>query len=277
MTLQAWQAVARRRLEEAGIESGALEARVLAAHGMGVEPSTIVAHPEWEAPEKLELLLARRQRREPLAYILGWREFYGRRFEVTPDVLIPRQETEVLVETALTLIPTDRPSSVWDIGTGSGCIAITLKLERPLADVFATDASEEALKVARRNARKLGADLDFVHSDFLVEDLVETRKFDLIVSNPPYVSPGAELMPEVAKFEPAAALYAGEDGLAFYRRMAQVLPGHLALKESRLLVEVGDTQSEHVRNVFREEDWLCQSSSRDLLGIDRVLVLDVQP
>src|ERR1044072_4019884 len=174
---------ARERLEAAGIESPALEAQLLAGHVLLVDRTYVLTHPEEEFPELAgETLLQRREGQEPLAYILGEREFFGRRFRVGPGVLIPRQETETLVEAAM---EQSDVQSVLDVGTGSGCIAITLKLERPEWEVTAVDISERALDIASDNAKLLGADVRYLLSDGFASLLGES--FDLIVTNPPYV------------------------------------------------------------------------------------------
>ncbi len=268
MKLADWLPSARARLARAGIESASLEARVLAAHAFGVEQAAIVAHPEWEAPPLLERHLERRLSREPLAYILGWREFYGRRFVVSPDVLIPRQESETLIDAALGLLPSDGPASVWDLGTGSGCLGVTIKLEHPQCRVLASDISEPALGIARVNAANLEAQIDLRLGD-LAEVLQEQEHYDLVISNPPYIDEHAILMPEVAHYEPPAALYAAEGGLAFYRRLADSLRARTSL----LAVEVGDGMAGSVVQIFQCEGWLVRASITDLLGIERALVL----
>ena len=184
MLLSEWLIQATDRLSQAGFISAKMEAQVLAGHAMLVDRAWVLSHPEHGVNDlALEALLQRRENGEPLAYILGYREFYSRRFRVDTNVLIPRHETEVLIETALQI--ENKLLRVLDIGTGSGCIAVTLKLERPDWSVWATDISFPALQVARENAETLGADVTFRHSN-LFEQL-EHETFDLIVSNPPYI------------------------------------------------------------------------------------------
>lgn len=270
MTVGEWLPLAEARLRSAGVESVKLEPRMLAAHALSVDVTAVLAHPEWDLPSLADQLLARRESREPLAYILGWREFYGRRFLVNPSVLIPRQETEVLVASALTAKP---GATILDVGTGSGCIAITLKLENPPLSVSAVDVSAGALHVARANADALQAAVDFTQSDLFAE--INGRVFDLIVSNPPYVSSEAALEPEVSEREPALALFAGPTGLSFYERLAAEAPAALA-PGGQLMVEIGFDQAETVPELFRARGWKVQGSSRDLAGIVRVLTLSLR-
>jgi release factor glutamine methyltransferase len=201
--------------------------------------------------------------REPVAYITGTRGF--RRLDLVVDarVLIPRPETETLVEAALDLPPGAR---VVDVGTGSGAIALALKDERPDLDVVATDASAAALDVARANGDRLGLDVAFVEGDLL--DGVEGA-VDAVVSNPPYVEDGAPLMPEIARHEPAAALYAGADGLAVIRRLAS----RAGASGARFLaLEVGMGQAAEVADVVRGVGFAETEARRDLAGIERGVV-----
>ncbi|WP_318506790.1 peptide chain release factor N(5)-glutamine methyltransferase [Bacillus sp. T3] len=193
----------------------------------------------------------------PVQYIIGFEEFYGRRFLVNEEVLIPRPETEELVygmlERMRDLFGKNGEVSVVDIGTGSGAIAVTLKLERPELMVTASDLAEASLEVARRNAATLGADVEFVHGDLLQPFIAEGRKFDVVISNPPYIPVGdiAEMSDIVTEHEPHRALFAGEDGLDLYRRFMEELP--FVLKERALIgFEVGAGQSEAVGAMLRE-------------------------
>ncbi|MDH4388014.1 MAG: peptide chain release factor N(5)-glutamine methyltransferase [Fimbriimonas sp.] len=262
MTLGEWIPAATERLTQAGVTSSRLEAQLLAAHVLLVDRTYVLTHPEVELNElAAEGLLQRRESQEPLAYILGHREFFGRRFRVTPSVLIPRQETELLIETALELmVPVKR---VLDIGTGSGCIATTLKLERPDWDVWAVDISGAALQVARENAETLGAEITFRHSD-LFSGLAGER-FDLIVSNPPYIGVEEELPVEVRSFEPGTALFAENRGLRIYELISEVYRDYLTPGGSMVL-EIGQTQGEAVAGLFGGE------VLKDLSGNDRVVV-----
>jgi release factor glutamine methyltransferase len=267
MKLQSWLITASDRLAAAGVESHRLEAQLLAAHVLRVERTWIIAHPQSEINDlAAETLLQRRENHEPLAYILGWREFYGRRFEVAPGVLIPRQDTEALLETALNLA---HEGPILDLGTGSGCLAITLKLERPEIEVWASDISPKALEIARRNATYHEAKVHFVQSD-LFEDMPK-MEFEHIISNPPYIADSEELMSEVKDFEPHEALFSGKTGFEFYERLAKEAPPYLKFI-GKIAVEVGHTQASDVVNLLHSYGWPNDYVVSDLSGIDRVVV-----
>ncbi len=270
MTLGDWIPQAELRLAEAGINSPRLEARLLVAKILNSDWATVFAHPEWELnEEEAETLLERREKREPLAYILGWREFFGRRFVVNPSVLIPRQETEILVEQALKRVgPLDEPQ-ILDLGSGSGCIAITLKLERPQASVLGSDISPDALTTARENAKRLAADVPFIQSDLFQK--MDWRRFDMIVTNPPYIANREALMPEVGRHEPDLALFSGETGLEVYDQLAEKA-GEFLHDRAWLLMEVGFTQAPEVKKRFRSNGWKDVETVQDLAGIDRVIL-----
>lgn len=268
MRLDTWITSAAERLAESGVESPRLEAQILAAHGVGKERAWLLAHGDEAAPlDRLETMLLRRGKREPLAYILGYREFFGRRFAVDSRVLIPRPETESLVEFALSLYAAEEPIRVLDLATGSGCIGITLALERPHWEVWASDVSPDALDVAKANAANLGADVRFELSDLFQSLPNET--FDLVVTNPPYIAGDAQLMPEVRKWEPPGALYSGVDGFEIYRRLAEEGMSRL----TKLITEVGDGQAEVVATLFLERGWRVEGTAKDLIGHERALLL----
>ncbi len=272
MTLAEWLKSARRRLDSACIEGASLEAQVLAAHALGVDRTFVLSHPEAAIDDPaIEPLLQRRENHEPLAYIVGRREFYGRSFRVGPGVLIPRQETETLVEVALAFIRSSPETTVLDLGTGSGCIGITLKLEQEDAFITASDISTEALEIASQNAEGLGADLQFVVSDAF--DGLDGRRFDLIVSNPPYVGIHEALPPEVREYEPPIALYAGHTGLEFYEVLARNAAEHLT-EGGRLMMEVGYRQAHQVTLIFESSGWHLDEVRKDLSGAERVVVVE---
>jgi release factor glutamine methyltransferase len=217
-------------------------------------------------PAHADALLSRRLQHEPIAYIIGEREFFGRPFRVTPSVLIPRQDTEILVERVLA---EQQQGSVLDIGTGSGAIAVSLALENPALRVTGSDFSPEALEVAQSNAQTLAADVEWVESDLF--EAFAGRKFDLITSNPPYIDRSEPLKDEVSHFEPEMALYAESQGLFFYERLAIEAKTYLN-KGGLIVLEVGYTQAEQVKSLFSAEGWAVQPSSFDLAGIERVVV-----
>ena len=249
-----------------------LDARVLAAHVLGVDAAWLVAHDTDPLTDThvtaFESLLLRRLDGVPIAYLVGTREFYGRPFHVTPDVLIPRPDTELLVERALACIPSDQAVDVLDLGTGSGCIAITLALERPLARVTAVYRSAAAQAIARRNADILNAHVEFLTSDWFAA--LAGRRFDLIAGNPPYI---AAADPHLARgdvrFEPLTALAAGRDGLADLRQLTAAARNHLR-PGGVLLLEHGYDQADAVRALLRESGISRPQSWPDLAGIPRV-------
>ncbi|MBS1211974.1 MAG: release factor glutamine methyltransferase [Proteobacteria bacterium] len=205
----------------------------------------------------------------PIAYLTGMREFWSREFAVTPDVLIPRPETELLVELALERIPVDRPVSIADLGTGSGALAVTLALERPLAQVTALDLSPAAIAVAKHNAESLGAsNVRFVVSDWF-SALGKEERFDLIVSNPPYIAHGDPHLSEGdVRFEPESALSSGPDGLDDIRRITRDAPGYLN-ERGWLLFEHGFDQADAARAILHNANFIDIASHRDWQGHDR--------
>lgn len=272
MTVGDWVGLASERLARAGVESPRLDAQLLAAEAAGYDRSWVMTHSSDEAGgwmEAAEGLLRRRESREPLAYILGRREFYGREFVVRPGVLVPRPETEILVERVLLAVGRDRgwDGGILDVGTGSGCLGLTLALELPESLVTLLDVSGEALSVAEENAGRLGVEVDIVESDLFAE--VEGLEFDFVVSNPPYVGRGDELPPEVRDFEPELALYAQAGGLGFYRRLAA--EGARMVTAGAMVVEIGMGQEEDVAAIFGEHGWGLVDAVRDLSGVVRVL------
>ena len=234
----------------------------------------VLAHPETElSPEQMEHydeLLTRRARHEPMQYILGEQEFYGLRLRVTPAVLIPRPETEHLVEAVLERVPRDQTLRIADVGTGSGAIAVALATHLPLAQVDALDLSTEALAVAEGNARAHGLAhrVRFLHSDLLAS--AGSEPYDCIVSNPPYVSSGEVLEPQVGLWEPPLALFAGPDGLAVYRRLLPQAAERLA-PGGLLALEIGAGQQQSLEALFAAaHPWQGPGFLPDLRGIARV-------
>jgi release factor glutamine methyltransferase len=248
------------------------DAELLLMHVTGFSRADLLTHPERELTERqsehYQAAILRRARHEPMQHILGTQEFYGRSFIVNRLVLIARPETEHLVEAVLAIRPA--PRRLLDIGTGSGILAVTLALELPNASVTATDISAAALAVAQQNARALGATerVRFLQSD-LFEGLREER-FDAIVSNPPYVATGERLEPQVRDYEPAAALYAGEDGLAIYRRLIPEAFEHLE-PGGHLLLEIGHGQRDALNGLLAVAGFVEIGFVDDLQGIPRVV------
>jgi len=254
-----------------------LEAQMLLAHVLRVDRAWLRAHEEDVLPRAKATtffsLARRRHDGEPVAYLTGFREFWGLALSVTPNVLIPRPETETLVEQALRRLPTDRNLRVLDLGTGSGAIALALARERPHAQLVATDVSEAALQVARANARRLGVfSVEFMLADWYGHEMLAAPAppFDAIVSNPPYIGASdPHLSLGDVRFEPIAALTSGADGLSALRTIiagasARLAPGGL------LAVEHGYDQSQRVRELLGEAGFVDIDAARDLAGIQRV-------
>ncbi len=255
-----------------GVDNPRLDAELLLAHALEVE--RIRLYLDLERPltatelDAIRALVKRRRAREPVAYILGYRDFWGRRFRVTPAVLIPRPDTETLVEQALGRLEGDAVD-VLDLCTGSGCVAVSIACERPKARVVATDISEEALAVARENAFALGAEVRFALGDLFGD---EWGPFDLVTANPPYVRQDelGTLQPEVVEHEPTLALVAGPTGLEFYERLAPMAFERLR-RGGHLLVEVGAGQAPAVAERLSLAGFTDVAAHRDLGGHARVV------
>jgi release factor glutamine methyltransferase len=272
-------AAGRQTLVEAGFSpaDAIFDAEVLARHVLGWDLARLVAHnrepvtPEFV--EQFEAAIERRARREPVAFITGHREFWGLEFAVTPATLVPRPETELIVEEALRLLPVSAPAAVLDIGTGSGCVGVAIAHERPGAMVIATDLSHAALLVARRNAATHGvaSRVRFVQTDLAAGIGAHVN---LIVSNPPYVpevmAPG--ILPDVLRYEPHTALFGGSDGLSIIRRLFTEARQHLA-PGGTFIVEFGFGQEDDVRTAAEREGWQVDRALHDLQGIARTIVL----
>ena len=271
------------RLRRAGVSAARRDAGSLLAYVLGRDRSFILTHAEdavgEEEAERFRECVERRGKGEPLQYITANQEFFSLDFEVTKDVLIPRPETELLIETALKLFagPADAPF-ICDVGTGSGCIIITLMQQLKEARAVAVDISPGALGVARRNAERhsVAERIDFVLSDcFAALTLRESRaSFDLIVSNPPYVEEGtiAVLQREVRYFEPLTALVGGADGLTIIRRLLLEAPSFLKTG-GYFLFEIGFNQAAAVRGLIDPKIWRLMDIHKDLQGIPRTVAL----
>jgi len=298
----------RDLLKKSGLENPELEAALLLSKVLRINTTYIYAHPKnWVQSDKIkefELLLERRIKREPIAYILGEKEFYSRSFIVTPDVLIPRPETEILVEEALKIINNIPYPTVLDVGTGSGCIAVTIACEAGNAQNFATDISFEALMVARANSErhKVSKRISYVCADFL--SCFNENSFDIILSNPPYIPEGEfySLESNVRDFEPKISLIGGgsilrqgsgqalrlhpstvrselvedsrpttgEEGLNCIRKIVHEA-GKVLKNGGWCIIEVGANQSEKVSEIFKGVGFKEVSAVKDLAGIERVV------
>ncbi|MEO6929233.1 MAG: peptide chain release factor N(5)-glutamine methyltransferase [Casimicrobiaceae bacterium] len=256
-----------------GDENARSEAALLLAHVLDRSRSWLFAWPEFE-PDSAQRahflkLVDARAHGEPIAYLTGHREFWSLDLAVTPDVLIPRPETELLVELALARMQTDRECHVADLGTGSGAIALALARERPRARIVATDASVAALAVARANAERLGiTNVTFSHGDWCAA--LGAARFDLIVSNPPYIEEGDHHLVEGdLRHEPASALASGRDGLDAIRQISAQARTHLVV-DGWLLLEHGWNQASQVRALLENAGFDATQSVRDAAGHERV-------
>ena len=273
--------LASQQLRSAAIANDVLDAQTLLAEALGKDRTYLIVNFNEQLSEdllaKFQRLIARRASGEPLQYITGHQEFFGLEFDVTPDVLIPRPETEILVEETIRLASQQKVSVpvILDIGTGSGCIAVALARELEDAEITAIDISEAALNVARRNAAKhnLADRIRFVHSD-LLSAFPETQFADFILSNPPYVAQSElpSLQREVRDWEPHSALTDYDDGLSFYRRLLNDSPSRLK-PDGYLLCELGYNQSEAVVAMADSQIWESPRLLDDLQGIPRTLAL----
>jgi release factor glutamine methyltransferase len=267
-----------QRLEAAGVEDARRNAEWMLEEALGVNRAALLAHPEaavaTDERKAFEAMLSRRLRREPLQYVVGHADFYGLRLIVNPAVLIPRPETEELVERALDLLKDAPDPWVLDIGTGSGSIALAIKHHRPDAEVFASDVAEDALAVAAANADALGLAVTLIHADALSPAFASgvPPAFDLVVSNPPYVPAGeaAAMQPEVRDHEPHVALFTGEDPLQFYRAIS----GHaerLLKPGGRVLFETHADHAADVEALLASAGFEGTERRRDMAGRDRMV------
>ncbi len=286
-------ASATQKLIAAGIESAALDARLLLQHVLRLTAEKLLMRGETPlSPDEqayYNALIVRRARREPLSHIVGMKEFWGRNFLVTPDVLTPRPDSETLIEAVLKALGTGdwglgKPQSlmpnphILDLGTGTGCLLLTLLAELPGATGLGLDVSHGALAVARENAARieLSERVEFTFSNWcgsLKTSEKSAKKAQIVVANPPYIASNeiSALMPEVASYEPHLALDGGADGLEAYRRLAEELPPHLA-QNALIVVEIGIGQHEAVSAIFHDKGFRVNAMADDLAGITRCIV-----
>jgi release factor glutamine methyltransferase len=255
----------------AGLPTARLDAELLLRHVLEQDRVWLLTHPEAQLTAaqsaSYDAAIARRTRHEPIQYILGMQEFYGLGFQVRPGVLIPRPETEHLVDAALERLPKQTPLSIVDVGTGSGILAVTLAKQLPMAQMTAVDLSADALVIARENAARHGVAgrIRFLESDLLVT--LAGESFDAIVSNPPYIPANEVLETQVREYEPKQALFAGADGLDIYRRL--IPQAHSALRPGGwLLMEIGHGQRDALAALLA--GWNDVAFVDDLQGIPRV-------
>lgn len=274
LTIREALQAATRQLARLPEDTSALEAEILLASILDRPRSHLHAWPEKaltaDENSRFQILVDRHTKGEPIAYILGYREFWSLKLRVTPDTLIPRSDTELLVEHALTLIPPDQPYRVADLGTGSGAIAAAIASERPDCLITATDSSDAALAIAKTNFRGLGlGNVECALGDWH-NALPEGAAFDLIVSNPPYIpSKDPHLQQGDLPWEPRSALASGTDGLDAIRQITTSTPRHLT-NGGRLILEHGFDQGIKVRNLFANQGFSNILTHRDLAGLERI-------
>ncbi len=266
-------------LSKAGVDEARLDARLIVAHALNTTAEKIFGYPERELEQdeltRIRSLISRRVEREPLAFITGEKEFWSLRFAVSEDTLIPRPDSETLIESVLETYP-DRESNlrILDLGTGSGCLLLTLLHEYGNATGIGTDFSQGALRVARANAKSLNLSMraGFVLADWNA-GVTDFGTFDIIVSNPPYIPDGDEgsLQPEISIYEPHSALFAGIDGLQEYRAITALLAG-LSNHGGRVFFEIGINQAASVKWLMKKAKIKDISVRSDLTGVERCIM-----
>lgn len=273
--LQTVQSLLARAKEQLAMlsDTAALDAEVLLCHCLAKDRSFLRAWPEYQPSHEqlncFQALIAQRQQGTPVAYIIGHREFWSREFLVRPEVLIPRPDTELLIDLSLDLLVANKPCKIIDLGTGSGILAITLATERPLANVIASDISPAAINVANKNAERLRVkNVRFLTSHWF--DAIDEYDFDLVISNPPYIpSDDPHLQQGDVRFEPQTALVSDEKGLKDIRLIAEQARQHLK-SDGRLMVEHGYNQQADVQAIFKQLNYRQVMTHNDLGGNPRV-------
>lgn len=278
MKIDHWLDDATAKLSTTGVESAMLDAQLLLVHVTGQPREWLLAHGEYELSgselEKAIQLCTRRAEREPLAYILGSKEFYGREFMVNENVLIPRPESEAIIDVLKDILKhvLNDEMTIYDIGTGSGCLAITAKLEAPEATIVASDISHEALAVAKRNAQALGATISFIQSDLL--QATNYQPPTIILANLPYVPDELVTSKEITH-EPRRALFSGEDGLDHYRRFWQQVTT-LKTKPAYIIIESLASQHKPMVSLAKQAELHC-IRTKDLIQVFSSTELGPQP
>lgn len=278
VTIASLLSAAARTLEAAGVDSPRLNAELMLAEVLGLSRTSLVTESASRVDDDSQTrfleMLDRRSQREPIQHIIGEAHFFGHVFTVNSDVLVPRPETELLVERAVKFLRDRRTPRVFDFGTGSGCIPISIAKEVPLSHVWSVDVSEAALSIAKTNAGRNGVTdrVQFLHGDGF-DVLDHGQRFDLIVSNPPYIptSDLEDLQPEVRDHDPKLALDGGEDGLDFYGRLARSSAQWL-VPDGKIMIELGYDQSAAVGALFESEMWIVENVLDDYSRIPRILI-----
>ncbi len=277
MQLQELYNLGKQKLRDNSIETPGLEAYLLLSKSELISDlSEVYSHPEKEIDqdslEKFKILLDRRIKREPAAYILGRKEFYSKSFKVNSSVLIPRAETELLVDETVNIINQTASDLIFEIGTGSGCVAVTIASLCKDVKIIATDISQESISVAKENANyhEKNSRISFLRGDLL--NFLKSSSFDIVVSNPPYIKHDdyLNLEPEVINFEPITSLVSGQDGLYHIKKI--ISDSRRVLKDGgSCVLEIGYRQKEDVVQIFEENGFMDVSFSKDINGIERVV------
>jgi len=274
VNLQSLLEKAQKNLQDHGVEGPLRDARILMAHALGKDISFLIGHPEYALTqnqvELFEDYVTQRQNRIPVSRILGVREFWSLNFEISPDTLDPRPDTEILVEQVVLWAKSNQIDSILDLGVGSGCILISILSELFHIRGVGVDLNSKALEVAKRNAVVHGV-LDrcaFIHSSW--GDGIQGKTFDIIVSNPPYIPLSAQLEPEVSLYDPHVALFGGADGLECYRHIFKDVSG-LLNPNGQVFVEIGQGQHKDVIAIAQSFGLQWVKTTKDLVGIERCL------
>jgi release factor glutamine methyltransferase len=265
---------AKCELEALKIPTPELDSELMLAHSIGIDRGVLLLKSNQEVPDTaFKALLERRKKFEPIAYILGHKEFWGLEFKVTPDTLIPRPDSETIIEFVLELLPIkNKPYQILDLGTGTGCLGLALLSEYQNAHATLIDYSKKALEIAYYNAKDLTLN---TRASFLLSnwfDSLKAASYDIIVCNPPYIEPDAQLAPDVALYEPHSALFAQDNGYVSYKEIAKNLH-HFLKPESIAFFEFGKGQGDMITDIFLKNGYKIIGIKKDLSGVERVLAI----
>jgi release factor glutamine methyltransferase len=278
-TLKELLSYAAGHLKEAGIDNPLLDARLLLQHTLNLSTEEFITHTKpinKALQQKFKTLITRRQKHEPIAYILSTKQFYGLEFYITLNTLIPRNDSEILIDAVIENYKKNQPLKILDLGTGSGCLILTLLKHFTQAQAVAVDISKKALQIAIKNAHihNLQDKIAFIHSNWF-SDIDKEQIFDLIISNPPYIGENEKNhVNQETFFEPALALFAGNNGLACYEKIAKIAQRHLTA-QGNIYLEIGFRQRKQVENIFIKNGFQCQNIYKDFSGHERCIQLNL--